>query len=216
MNTTLKVCLLAISLPVCLVRAEIIRTDVNPQVPVLRDEQGKYILKDGGIYTVSGTIDGDIEGHGDIGVRMSGGTVINGCVDLQYSSSSRTRRVPRIWIDYTCRATINNSGKIALQTGRYRPTFIEYCGTLTVNGNVSGSVQITDGGTTLIVQGEINDGFAYLNKETWLRVKGPIQEGVEIRAEYDRRGNEANITNSYTTEGDYRVYYGGDVPEFEP
>lgn len=236
MRNTLIACLIAYSLPVCVTIHEsvfepekritakktkevITRTDVTPHTSVFKNEQGEYILENGGVYTVSGTINGDIKGSGDIGLKIEDGTVINGCVDLQRTTGIATRKHPnnpRIWIDHTCKATINNPGKIALQAGSYGPTFIEYCGTLTVNGNVSGNVQLTDGGTTLIINGNINDGFAYLNKETWLRVNGTIGEGVEIEAEYDQNGNEAHITDSYSTEGDYKVFYGGDDPNNKP
>ena len=196
-------------------KEDIIRTDVNPKTHVFKNEQGNYILEDGGVYTVSGIVYGDIIGRGDIGLKIEDGTVINGCVDLQSTVnrvSWRKPRVPRIWVDYTSVATINNPGKIALQAGHNRPTFIEYCGTLIVNGDVSGGVQLTDGGTTLIVKGNMNDGYAYLNKGTWLRVNGTIGEGVEIKAEYDQNGNEAYITNSFSTDGDNKVFYGGDDP----
>lgn len=215
---TLKACLIAYLLPIYVTlyaKEEIIRTDVSPHTPVSKNEQGKYILDNGGVYTVRGTIYGDIEGRGDIGLRFENGTIINGCVNLQYASSRVPRkypRNPRIWIDYTCHATINNPGQIALQAGSFGPTFIEYCGTLTVNGNVSGGVQLTDGGTTLIVNGNMTEGFAYLNKETWLRINGTIEDGVRIKAEFDQYGDEAYITNSYSTDGDYKIFYGGDNP----
>ena len=176
---------------------------------------GNYILEDGGVYTVSGTVYGNIIGRGDIGLKIANGTIINGRVDLQRKISKVTRKYPsnpRIWIDYTCHATINNPDTVALQAGSYGPTFIEYCGTLTVNGNVSGNIQLTDGGTTLIVNGNMTDGFAYLNKETWLRLKGTIGDGVRIKAEYDQDGNEAYITNSYQVDDNYMVFYGGDDP----
>ena len=211
----LKVCLIANLFPVCVAiyaKEDIIRTDVSPKTHVIKNEQGKYILEDGGVYTVSGTVYGDIEGSGDIGLRFEDGTIINGCVNLQCKTYSIIRRNPRIWIDYTCHATINNPGKVALQAGCYGPISIEYCGTLIVNGNVSGRVQLTDGGTTLIVNGNINDGYAYLNKETWLRVNGTIENGVMIRAEFDQYGNEAYITDTYATDGNHKVFYGGDDP----
>ena len=214
----LKACLIAYLLPVCVTihaKEDIIRTDVSPQTHVAKDEQGNYILEDGGVYTVSGTVYGNIIGRGDIGLKIANGTIINGRVDLQRKISKVTRKYPsnpRIWIDYTCHATINNPDTVALQAGSYGPTFIEYCGTLTVNGNVSGNIQLTDGGTTLIVNGNMTDGFAYLNKETWLRLKGTIGDGVRIKAEYDQDGNEAYITNSYQVDDNYLVFYGGDDP----
>ena len=238
MNTA-KVCLIAYSFSVCAMfygsefepeyrlekrekttrttkEGSIVRTDVNPKTPVLKNEEGNYILEKGGVYTVGGTIWGDIIGRGDIGLRMENGTVINGCVNLQCATGNVSRKYPtnpRIWIDYNCRATINNPDSIALQTGGYGPTYIEYCGTLTVNGDISGSIQLTDGGTALIVNGNINDGFAYLKKETWFRVKGTIGDEVTIKAEFDQNGDEAYITESYSTDGDYKVFYGGDDPE---
>lgn len=198
----------------------IIRTDVNPKTLVFKNEQGKYILKNGGVYTVKGTLYGDIEGRGDIGLKIEDGTIINGQVDLQCTANNVIRKYPsnpRIWVDYKCHATINNPDGIALQAGHRGPTFIEYCGTITVNGNVSGNIQLTDGGTTLIVNGNVCDGFAYLNKETWLRVNGTIEDGVRIKAEFNQYGNEASITNSYATDGDIKVFYGGDEPSiFSP
>lgn len=211
-----KVCLIACLLSVCTMlrpKEDIIRTDVTPNTHVSKDEQGNYILEDGGVYAASGTLNGDIKGSGYIVLRIEDGTIINGCVDLRCATNNATRRFPRIWIDYTCRATINNPGKVALQTGHYVPTFIEYCGTLTVNGDLSGRVQLTDGGTVLVVNGNIDDGSAYLYKETWLKVKGTIGEEVRIRAEFDPNGHETYITNSYTTDGDYKVFYGGDDPD---
>ena len=193
----------------------IIRTDVNPKTPVLKNEEGVYVLEDGGVYTVRGTINGDIKGIGDIGVKMEDGTVINGCVELLSKPGNKSQRLPRIWIDYTCRATINNPGKVALHAESHRPIFVEYCGTLVVNGNVSGAVQLTDGGTTLVVNGDMNDGFAYLYKETRLRVKGAISEGVTIRAEYGPDGKEAYITETYALDGDYKVFFGGEEPDYE-
>lgn len=218
----LKACLIAYLLPVCVslcAKDDIIRTDVNPKIPVLKNEEGNYILEDGGVYAVRGTVYGDIIGRGDIGLKIEDGTIINGQVDLQCSAVRVRRKFPtnpRIWVDYTCHATINNLGNIALQAGHRGPTFIEYCGTLTVNGNVSGNIQLTDGGTTLIVNGDINEGNAYLNKETWLRVNGTIGEGVVIKAEFNQYGNEARITNSYATDGDHKVFYGGDDPYTNP
>ena len=214
----LRCCLIAYLLLLCgaiCARENIIRTDVNPKTPVLKDEQGNYILEDGGVYTVSGTVNANIKGSGDIGLRMEDGTVINGCVELLGTKGDVDRKLPRIWVDYTCHATINNPGKVALQAGSHRPTFIEYCGTLVVNGNVSGMLQLTDGGTTLVVNGNMNDGSAYLDKETWLRLKGTIFEGVMIRAEYGSDGKNANITDTYISEGegDYKVFYGGEESE---
>ena len=214
-----KVCLIACLLPVCAMlqaKEDIIRTDVTPNTHVSKDEEGNYILEDGGVYAASGILNADIKGSGYIVLRIEDGTVINGCVDLQCATNNATRRFPRIWIDYTCQATINNPGKVALKTGHYVPTFIEYCGTLIVNGELCGRVQLTDGGTTLVVNGDMSDGSAYLYKETWLRVKGTIGEGVGIRAEFGQNGREASITNSYATDGDYKVFYGGDDPDDIP
>ena len=191
----------------------VIRTDVTPKTPVYKNEEGVYLLEDGGVYTVSGTINGDIKGCGDIGVKMEDGTVINGSVELLGTTGKVRQRLPRIWVDYTCRATINNPDEVALQAGSHGPTFVEYCGTLVVNGNVSGLFQLTDGGTTLVVNGNVNDGSAYLDKETWLRVKGTLGEGVTIRAEYGQDGDEAFITETYASDGDYKVFYGGEESE---
>jgi hypothetical protein len=197
------------------IRAEVnvIRTDVNPKTPVFKNEEGVYMLEEGGVYTIRGIVNGDIKGCGDIGVKMEDGTVVNGCVELLGKRGSVSRKLPRIWIDYTCQATINNPGEVALQTGSHRPTFVEYCGTLVVNGNVSGALQLTDGGTTLVVNGDMKDGFAYLDKETWLRVKGTLADGVMISAEFGHDGDEAPITDTYATDGDYKVFFGGTEPE---
>ena len=197
------------------IRAEVnvIRTDVNPKTPVFKNEEGVYMLEEGGVYTIRGIVNGDIKGCGDIGVKMEDGTVVNGCVELLDKRGSVSRKLPRIWIDYTCQATINNPGEVALQAGSHGPTFVEYCGTLVVNGNVSGHLQLTDGGTRLIVNGNMNDGSAYLDKETWLCVKGTLGEGVVIRAECGRDGHEAFITESFTSDGDYKVFFGGEEPE---
>lgn len=237
MNTLLT-CLIANLLPLCVTiyasgsepedchetivetpKEDIIRTDVSPKTHVVKNEQGNYILEDGGVYAVRGTIYGDIIGRGDIGLRFEDGAIINGCVDLQSTTNKATRRfprVPRIWIDYTCHATINNPGKIALQAGHYKPTYIEYCGTLTINGNVNGNIQLTDGGTILIINGNLNDGFAYLNKETWLRINGTIGDDVEIKAEFNQHGNGASFTKPYSTDGNYKVFYGGDDSNNNP
>ena len=78
MNTA-KVCLIAYSFSVCAMfygsefepeyrleerekttrttkEGSIVRTDVNPKTPVLKNEEGNYILQKGGVYTVGGTI----------------------------------------------------------------------------------------------------------------------------------------------------------------
>lgn len=212
----MRCCLIATFLLVCsVIRAEVnvIRTDVTPKTPVSMNEEGVYVLKDGGVYTVSGTINGDIKGGGDIVMKMENGTVVNGRVELVGKTGYLSQRLPKIWIDYTCRAIINNPGEVALQAGNLGPTFIEYCGTLVVNGNVSGQFQLTDGGTTLVVNGNMNDGSTYLDKETWLRLKGTIGTDVMIRAEYGRDGHEAFITETYASDGNYKVFFGGEEPE---
>jgi hypothetical protein len=197
--------------------APVVRTD-NGYEPVVKNAQGKYILEDGGEYTVQGTVNGSIEGSGSISLNIEEESVINGCVNLR-SIYDKTWKDVNINTSYYGTVTINNPGQVALQAASDLPTNISIGTTLIVNGSVSGNCNLDGYGCIMQVEENLVDGSYYLADGCFLNVKGDLGN-VTITASFNSSGTQnAEITNEYYPYSGYKVFYGGEssfIPEPEP
>lgn len=158
----------------------IVDIDNNPVAPTGIN----YNLPEG-ISWVYGTGSANITGSGSTSLYLfDRGIIINGCLTLQSVDYN-----DQALISLNSNVVISNPGANALVGSDTYTTEIDGCEcTLTIDGNVSGKFTLTHG----IYGGQLG---------TTLRVKGTVSGTI-----YDEGGTALD----YVTDGDYKVYYGGD------